>query len=156
MFRFAVCLVSATTLVSALPATSLLQVTVQLQRGSVGEMAPATYDGAPAGSADQNSALGATQKAARVQAAKPAASQACVDCPKASEAELDLLDEIEERDEDEMAALATQVKVSLLQTSVEHQHGPARLQDLARMHESGIDDDDEALGLLDALDGFAA
>ncbi|CAE7578063.1 unnamed protein product [Symbiodinium natans] len=128
--------------VAALPATSLLQVTVQLQRGSVGELAPSTMDAA-------GDAVNASERHP-VLLEVPTPRQACEGCPQASDDELDMLDAVEEREQDEMAALASQAKVSLLQTSLEHQHGPMKAQEIAHLHASGIDDADEALALLDA------
>eukprot|EP00442_Polarella_glacialis_P059271 CAMPEP_0115110128 /NCGR_PEP_ID=MMETSP0227-20121206/39184_1 /TAXON_ID=89957 /ORGANISM="Polarella glacialis, Strain CCMP 1383" /LENGTH=140 /DNA_ID=CAMNT_0002509093 /DNA_START=102 /DNA_END=524 /DNA_ORIENTATION=- len=120
---------------AALPGTSLLQVTVQLQRGSVSEIAPGT--------------LGATGAANALssRSSKAANSSLCKGCAEA------LMEENPEDDEDEMVALASQV--SLMQTGFVHHKGPARSEELARLHESGIDDDDEALGLLDAVLGLA-
>ncbi|CAE7940076.1 unnamed protein product [Symbiodinium necroappetens] len=130
--------------VTALPATSLLQVTVQLQRGSVGELAPSTVEAMAAAAANSSE----RPRPALVEV--PQTKQACEGCSQVSDDELDMLDAVEEREQDEMAALASQAKLSLLQTGLEHQHGPMKAQEVAHLHASGIEDADEALALLDA------
>eukprot|EP00434_Breviolum_minutum_P003946 symbB.v1.2.003469.t1/scaffold149.1/size460148/8 len=141
---------------TALPATSLLQVTVQLQRGSVGELAPGTLEALEAGALNSTiTGLAAVPVAPKVLGtAAPGAAHATAgagNCPGCAptDAELDML--AQENEEDEMVALASQAKVSLLQTGLEHQHGPAKAKDIAHLHASGIEDTDEALALLDAV-----
>mmetsp|Transcript_144606 Transcript_144606/g.204561 ORF Transcript_144606/g.204561 Transcript_144606/m.204561 type:complete len:163 (-) Transcript_144606:39-527(-) len=143
---------------TALPATSLLQVTVQLQRGSVGELAPGTLEALEAGALNSTiTGLAAVPVAPKVLGtAAPGAAHATAgagNCPGCAptDAELDMLAQVEENEEDEMVALASQAKVSLLQTGLEHQHGPAKAKDIAHLHASGIEDTDEALALLDAV-----
>ncbi|CAJ1350052.1 unnamed protein product [Effrenium voratum] len=126
---------------AALPATSLLQVTVQLQRGSVGELAATTIEALEAGG--HNLTVAGLAQVGKTEAA-------CPNCPEASKAELDALAAVEEEEEDEMVALASQAKVSLLQRGLELQHGPAKAKEIAHLHASGIDDAEEALALLDA------
>eukprot|EP00930_Biecheleria_cincta_P048343 TRINITY_DN3366_c0_g1_i1.p1 TRINITY_DN3366_c0_g1~~TRINITY_DN3366_c0_g1_i1.p1 ORF type:complete len:159 (-),score=45.09 TRINITY_DN3366_c0_g1_i1:95-571(-) len=144
---FSLVLATLVPLLAALPATSLLQVTVQLQRGNVGEMSPSTLSNAQ--HYTSRKAAAANSKEASNSGRSWQEHKPCVGCQKASEAELDLLEAAEEsaEDGDDMVALASQV--SLMQTSLEHQHAPARRQALDRLHANGIDDTDEALGLLD-------
>eukprot|EP00930_Biecheleria_cincta_P048344 TRINITY_DN3366_c0_g1_i2.p1 TRINITY_DN3366_c0_g1~~TRINITY_DN3366_c0_g1_i2.p1 ORF type:complete len:167 (-),score=47.89 TRINITY_DN3366_c0_g1_i2:39-539(-) len=150
---FFLVLATSVPLLAALPATSLLQVTVQLQRGSVGEISPSTLSNAQNDTSRKTAAPTSKEAAfvarARQETAIGKEHKPCIGCQKASEAELDLLEAAEEFAEDggEVVALASQV--SLMQTSLEHQHAPARRQALDQMHASGIDDTDEALGLLD-------
>eukprot|EP00930_Biecheleria_cincta_P048345 TRINITY_DN3366_c0_g1_i3.p1 TRINITY_DN3366_c0_g1~~TRINITY_DN3366_c0_g1_i3.p1 ORF type:complete len:167 (-),score=43.92 TRINITY_DN3366_c0_g1_i3:95-595(-) len=152
---FSLVLATLVPLLAALPATSLLQVTVQLQRGNVGEMSPSTlsnaqhYTSRKAAAANSKEASNSGRSWQDSHRQPGTEHKPCVGCQKASEAELDLLEAAEEsaEDGDDMVALASQV--SLMQTSLEHQHAPARRQALDRLHANGIDDTDEALGLLD-------
>mmetsp|Transcript_36097 Transcript_36097/g.83969 ORF Transcript_36097/g.83969 Transcript_36097/m.83969 type:complete len:169 (-) Transcript_36097:62-568(-) len=122
---------------------SLLQVTIQLQRGSVQEIAPATHTLAVNTSSQQAAPRARKQSGAGAVAG-------CDDCP---EALLDIVD-TGEQEEDEMVAAS--VQVSLLQTGLTHFVSPSRAQDVAHLHAVGIEDDDEALGLLDAAADWAS
>lgn len=78
--------------------TSLLQVTVQLQRGSVGELAPGTLEVLEAGALNSTIAGLSQQVAPKVAQNVAQTEPAKVACPGcahvASEAELDLLTQV--------------------------------------------------------------
>mmetsp|Transcript_61832 Transcript_61832/g.191567 ORF Transcript_61832/g.191567 Transcript_61832/m.191567 type:complete len:178 (-) Transcript_61832:39-572(-) len=122
---------------------SLLQVNFQLQRGSVGEISPATHG------IDVN---GSSPQAARK--GKPHSEKA--EAGEAASAADDLLQGVDlgEGDDDEMVAAVAQV--SLLQTGITHHVAPGRAEDMAQLHAMGVEDDDEALGLLDAAADWAS
>mmetsp|Transcript_61834 Transcript_61834/g.191577 ORF Transcript_61834/g.191577 Transcript_61834/m.191577 type:complete len:178 (-) Transcript_61834:193-726(-) len=122
---------------------SLLQVTIQLQRGSVGEISPATHAIAVNSSSPQAAHKGKTQSE-KAEAGDPAS---------AADDPLQGLD-LGEGDDDEMVAAVAQV--SLLQTGITHHVAPGRAEDMARLHTMGVEDDDEALGLLDAAADWAS
>mmetsp|Transcript_61831 Transcript_61831/g.191564 ORF Transcript_61831/g.191564 Transcript_61831/m.191564 type:complete len:178 (-) Transcript_61831:113-646(-) len=121
---------------------SLLQVNIQLQRGSVGEISPATHAVAVNSSSPQAAHKG------KPQSEKAEAGEAA----SAADDPLQGLD-LGEGDDDEMVAAVAQV--SLLQTGITHYVAPGRVEDIARLHDMGVGDDDEALGLLDAAADWA-
>mmetsp|Transcript_56465 Transcript_56465/g.127643 ORF Transcript_56465/g.127643 Transcript_56465/m.127643 type:complete len:155 (+) Transcript_56465:95-559(+) len=127
---------------------SLLQTSITLQRGSVNEIAPST---GAASVANTELAKKSGSAAARVPAQVPAQAKSeepCQHCPELN---------FEGEEDDELAAHAS--KVSLMQTSFSLQRAPGRMDELASLAQMGIEDDDEALGLLDAAmdyDSFGA
>mmetsp|Transcript_66374 Transcript_66374/g.135156 ORF Transcript_66374/g.135156 Transcript_66374/m.135156 type:complete len:153 (-) Transcript_66374:102-560(-) len=118
---------------------SLLQTSITLQRGSVNEIAAATPAMAELVAAGDK--LRAEELAKKLSSA--AAHAKTEDKTEGSD-EVDL----ESEEDDELAAHAS--KVSLMQTSFTIQRAPGRFDELASLRDDGIEDDDEALGLLDA------
>eukprot|EP00448_Togula_jolla_P012363 CAMPEP_0170603872 /NCGR_PEP_ID=MMETSP0224-20130122/19134_1 /TAXON_ID=285029 /ORGANISM="Togula jolla, Strain CCCM 725" /LENGTH=168 /DNA_ID=CAMNT_0010928763 /DNA_START=87 /DNA_END=593 /DNA_ORIENTATION=- len=113
---------------------SLLQTSMQMQRVDDSSVGSATLD--TEGKASTGS-VGAHDGAVN--------PNPCTHCDE----EHDVLHNLPDfEDEDEDHAVAAQVR--LMQTGIDHQRSPGRQMDLQHMHSFGIDDEDEALGLLDA------
>mmetsp|Transcript_130696 Transcript_130696/g.419129 ORF Transcript_130696/g.419129 Transcript_130696/m.419129 type:complete len:174 (+) Transcript_130696:106-627(+) len=129
---------------------SLLQVNVELQRGGVGEMAPSTMDGA-SGRGRQASNISSNHSA------EVAAVPKCDHCfdlhQQAAPPEHFEEDDGFGAEDDELAAAVSQV--SLVQTGISVQRGASRMEAFADMHLGGIEDEEEALGLMDAAAEFS-